>query len=258
MKLLNNDELSALRRSNEKNLEGLTMIISASDAYAEIEDEYKKNKRFLRKLKQFVQEKPPLLIDKSILNDMVKITCPSPREACESNDSVLDEMAKIAWPYSREACEPLETKSLDRKRLDVENYSGYYRIGAKLFSKGLYGNVTYSRGSGLSDLRKVDGIKELLFQEQALDEMKADALEELFGMTHLDDIFTADEVSEVIKVGFFETMNISIEPVLKHELTQYMTKSFFPLGDGTRRTWMTGYETDKFTLTITWKKEPLD
>ncbi len=206
--------------------------------FSEFQKDYKRNSMFLRKLKQLLVERNPLL----------------------SGDPILVEMAKIAWPYSREACESLETKSLDRQRLDVKNYSGYYRITAKLFYRGLYGHVTYSRGQGLSDLRKVDGINELLFQKEALDEMKADELEELFGLTHLDDIFTADEVSEIIKLTYMETMNISIEPVLWQELTQYMTKSFLPLAqerDG-GRTWMAPHETDKFTLTITWRKELLD
>ncbi len=136
--------------------------------------------------------------------------------------------------------------------------SGYYWIKGDLTHNGMDARVHFHRGKGLPDLRKVAGIKELLFTYAARQKIKADEKDvyDACDLTNLDDFFTKEEVADIIKDLEPETMDITIGYVLTNSIKVGDTSMSNMGYDGSVKPGnYTLYEpnnSDKYIQTIKW------
>ncbi len=142
---------------------------------------------------------------------------------------------------------------------DAENLSGYYRINARLTYEGLDGYVTFHRGKGLPEIFEEEGINNLLFSEATKKDIESEK-EYVYAQSILYDIFTQEEVDEVIKDVYPQIMDISINPVLTNSINDYMSVSCLSY-DGhpkpCQQTRMEPSNSDKYFLTLRWYDEPV-
>ncbi len=135
--------------------------------------------------------------------------------------------------------------------------SGYYKIRAKATHNELDGYVTFHRGEGLPDLRKDQKAYWLVLSRAAIIEIEK-TQEYVYTDSIFYDIFTQEEVAEVIKDAYPEVMNISIEPVPANSIDDYFSMRCGLYDDRPKHTqqiFMDPSHSDKYTLSIRWYDE---
>ncbi len=196
---------------------------------------------------------------KIILKHFIQKIKQVPASKCKHQKECTHKIPIDNWIFS-----PIERKrdQLGYKRekimrQDVQNHSGYYRIVGNYFEDRLYSHFQLHRGEKLPNLENVDGIISLLYPAESRVKMKRDETDKYYMMTLLDDVFTQEEVSELLKISYKEFMNTSIQPILKQGLSSFMSSTChcgFKRKHGGSS--MGTYVDDRFEYSISFTIEP--
>lgn len=147
----------------------------------------------------------------------------------------------------------------DRRRFNAENPSGYYKIKANIIHEELDGYVTFHRGKGLPNLFEDKGINKLIFPEDTRMEIE-ESNEFIYAQSILYDIFTQEEVGDIIKNIYPSVMNISIEPVSANSIDDYFSACCGAYDGSPKHNAQTMIESaknDNYFLSIRWTNESL-
>lgn len=109
----------------------------------------------------------------------------------------------------------------------IEEYlevTQYYKIYATLTHAGFDGSSTFHRGNELGNLKFTDDEIATYFSDHSIQEMDKEG-DSYYGLSALNDLFTQEEVAQVIANNYSNTMNLTVRAVEPKSLGDYYSCS---------------------------------